>query len=32
MPFNNGRGLGNLTDFDCFVIVSILSSILHSVK
>jgi len=32
MLFNNSRGLGSLTDFNCFVIVSVLSSILYLVK
>jgi len=32
MLSNNSRGLGSLTDFNCFVIISVLSGILHSVK
>jgi len=32
MPFNNSGGLGSLTDFNCFVIISVLSSILYLVK
>jgi len=32
MPFNNSGGLGSLTDFNYFIIVSVLSSILYSVK
>jgi len=32
MPSNNGGGLGGLTDFNCFIIVSILSGISHLVK
>jgi len=32
MPFNNSRGLGSLMDFNYFVIISILSSILYLVK
>jgi len=32
MPSDNSRGLGSLTDFNYFVIMSILSSILHLVK
>jgi len=32
MLFNNNRGSGSLIDFNCFVIVSVLSGILHLVK
>jgi len=32
MPFNNSRGLGSLMDFNYFIIVSVLSSILYIVK
>jgi len=32
MPFDNGGGLGSLTDFNYFVIVSVLSSVLYLVK
>jgi len=32
MPSNNSRGLGSLIDFNYFIIISILSSILHLVK
>jgi len=32
MPSNNGRGLGSLMDFNCFIIISVLSSILYLVK
>jgi len=32
MPFNNSRGLGSLTDFNYFIIVSVLSSVLYLVK
>jgi len=32
MPSNNGGGLGSLMDFNCFIIVSILSGVSHSVK
>jgi len=32
MPSNNSGGLGSLTDFNYFIIVSILSSILYLVK
>jgi len=32
MPSNNSRGLGSLTDFNYFIIVSVLSSISHLVK
>jgi len=32
MPSNNGRGLGSLTDFNCFIIISVLSSVLYLVK
>ena len=32
MLSNNSRGLGSLTDFNYFVIISILSSILHLVE
>jgi len=32
MPFNNSRGLGSLIDFNYFIIISILSSILYLVK
>jgi len=32
MPFNNSRGLGSLTDFNYFIIIFILSSILYLVK
>jgi len=32
MPFNNSRRLGSLTDFNYFVIMSVLSGILHLVK
>jgi len=32
MPFNNSKGLGSLTDFNYFVIVSVLSGILYLVK
>ena len=32
MPSNNSRGLGSLTDFNYFVIISILFSILYLVK
>jgi len=32
MPSNNSGGLGSLTDFNCFVIISVLSSILYLVE
>jgi len=32
MPFNNSGGLGSLTDFNYFIIISVLSSILYLVK
>jgi len=32
MPSNNSGELGSLTDFNCFIIVSILSGVLHLVK
>ena len=32
MLFNNSRGLGSLTDFNYFIIISILSSVLYIVK
>jgi len=32
MPFNNSGGSGSLTDFNGFIIISILSGILYLVK
>jgi len=32
MPSNNSRGLGSLTDFNYFIIVSILSGVSYLVK
>jgi len=32
MPSNNSGGLGSLTDFNYFIIVSVLSGISHLVK
>jgi len=32
MLFNSSRGLGSLTDFNYFIIMSILSSVLYLVK
>jgi len=32
MPSNNSRGLGSLIDFNYFIIVSVLSSVLYLVK
>jgi len=32
MPSNNSRGLGSLTDFNYFIIISVLSSVLYLVK
>jgi len=32
MPFNNSRGLGSLTDFNYFIIISVLSSVSHLVE
>jgi len=32
MPSNSSRGLGSLTDFNCFIIMSVLSSVLYLVK
>jgi len=32
MLFNNGGGSGSLTDFNCFVIISVLSGVLYLVE
>jgi len=32
MPSNNSGGLGSLTDFNYFIIISVLSGISHLVK
>jgi len=32
MPFNNSGGLGSLINFNCFIIMSVLSGILYLVK
>jgi len=32
MPFNNNKGLGSLMDFNYFISISVLSSILYLVK
>jgi len=32
MPSDNSGGLGSLMDFNCFIIISILSGISHLVK
>jgi len=32
MPSDNNRGLGSLTDFNYFIIISVLPSVLYLVK